>query len=219
MDIPSTPTVAPRRHAAGQDPAKRETILGGAAQVFLDSGFDAASVNDICRSAGVSKSTLYVYFASKEDLFEALVERERDRLFSDVEKLLSGDATPTDKLRHFTYRLAEIICSPQVVRAQRTVISIAERMPELGARFYDGGARRAQRVLSRYLEGEVQAGTLAIPDPCLAASQLVVLATADLWRKRLFGKITQPPSSECLSKTTNSAVALFMAAYGKNTDR
>ena len=63
-----------RRHAAGMDPAKRDQILDGATKVFLESGFDAASMNDICRVAGVSKGTIYVYFANKEDLFEALID-------------------------------------------------------------------------------------------------------------------------------------------------
>src|SRR5690349_16872873 len=56
------------RPAAGQDPAKREQILEGARRVFIEMGFDAASMNDITRAAGVSKGTIYVYFANKEEL-------------------------------------------------------------------------------------------------------------------------------------------------------
>ena len=65
------------RPAAGQDPAKRQQIIEGARRVFIDMGFDAASMNDITREAGVSKGTIYVYFANKEELFEALIEEER----------------------------------------------------------------------------------------------------------------------------------------------
>ena len=62
-----------RRHAAGEDPAKRDQILKGAMQCFMENGFDATSMNEVCRAAGVSKGTLYVYFTDKVDLFEALV--------------------------------------------------------------------------------------------------------------------------------------------------
>ncbi len=48
------------RLAAGQDPIKRQQILEGAQNVFLRMGFDAASMNDITREAGVSKGTIYV---------------------------------------------------------------------------------------------------------------------------------------------------------------
>ena len=49
------------RLAAGQDPIKRRQILEGAQLVFMRMGFDAASMNDITREAGVSKGTIYVY--------------------------------------------------------------------------------------------------------------------------------------------------------------
>src|ERR1041385_1210250 len=56
--------------------AKRRQIIEGARAVFLAQGFDAASMNDIARRAGVSKGTLYVYFRNKEELFEAIAEEE-----------------------------------------------------------------------------------------------------------------------------------------------
>src|SRR6202163_765486 len=59
-----------------EDSSKRRQILDGARKVFLDLGFDAASMGEIARSAGVSKGTLYVYFADKNRLFEAIVEQE-----------------------------------------------------------------------------------------------------------------------------------------------
>ena len=59
------------------DNAKLRQILDGARKVFLADGFDGASMNDVARAAGVSKGTLYVYFDSKEALFEALVRSEK----------------------------------------------------------------------------------------------------------------------------------------------
>ena len=54
------------------DSAKRRQILDGARRVFLSAGFDGASMGEIAKAARVSKGTLYVYFDSKEALFEAL---------------------------------------------------------------------------------------------------------------------------------------------------
>src|SRR6478752_9710840 len=72
-----TQTAASGRWPAGEDPAKRQQILEGAKRVFMKMGFDAASMNDVTREAGVSKGTLYVYFANKEELFTAMIETER----------------------------------------------------------------------------------------------------------------------------------------------
>ena len=89
--------------AAGQDPVKRKQIIDGARRVFIDMGFDAASMNDITRAAGVSKGTIYVYFANKEELFEALIECERQTIFANLyDALESGRRCPRDAapLRH-----------------------------------------------------------------------------------------------------------------------
>src|ERR1700759_4426954 len=67
---------APLRLAGDDDSSKRRQILDGASKVFMDLGFDGASMGEIARAAGVSKGTLYVYFADKSRLFEAIVEEE-----------------------------------------------------------------------------------------------------------------------------------------------
>ena len=71
----AAPSEAPHLDA-DEESAKRRQILDGARQVFLDLGFDGASMGEIARVAGVSKGTLYVYFADKHHLFEAIVEQE-----------------------------------------------------------------------------------------------------------------------------------------------
>src|SRR5262249_22377170 len=57
-----------------QETAKRRQIIEGARAVFLTQGFDAASMGEIARRAGVSKGTLYCYFQSKEELFAVVVQ-------------------------------------------------------------------------------------------------------------------------------------------------
>ena len=59
--------------AADEDSVKRRQIVDGARRVFLSQGYDAASMGEIARAAGVSKGTLYVYFENKEQLFDAIV--------------------------------------------------------------------------------------------------------------------------------------------------
>src|SRR3954463_11785967 len=71
----------------GSENAKRRQILEGARQVFLARGFDGASMGEIAKVAGVSKGTLYVYFDSKETLFEALTTEEKKGLAEVLFKL------------------------------------------------------------------------------------------------------------------------------------
>ena len=71
---------APGDNAASGPDQKRRQILDGARQVFLRAGYDGASMGEIAKAAGVSKGTLYSYFASKEGLFERLILDERTSL-------------------------------------------------------------------------------------------------------------------------------------------
>ena len=77
-----------------EDSAKRRQIIEGRARVFLAQGFDAASMGEIARAAGVSKGTLYVYFKSKEELFEAIVE---EQCRAQAEQIFAFDRRPTSR--------------------------------------------------------------------------------------------------------------------------
>ena len=202
------------RPGAGQDPAKRAQIMAGAGRVFSHMGFDAASVNDIAREAGVSKGTIYVYFQGKDDLFEALIDETRDRLFEQLAAELDRPGPVEGRLQRYGKLLARTLCSDPVIRAHRVVIGVAERMPDLGQRFYERGSTQGTRLMTRLLEAEVAAGRLAIPDVPLAAAQFFELCMTTLFRPRLFGSMAAPPSEAEIARVINAAVEMFMARYG-----
>lgn len=62
----------------------REKILQTAAQLFLEEGFEATSVNDICKHAGVSKGSFYHYFETKQGLFLTLMENWSSRVMQSI---------------------------------------------------------------------------------------------------------------------------------------
>jgi TetR/AcrR family transcriptional regulator of autoinduction and epiphytic fitness len=221
MQEPDTATQsapAPRR-GAGEDPVKRRQILEGARKVISAKGFDAASMNDITRAAGVSKGTIYVYFENKEQLFEALIAEEREQqarpLFEDM------DAEPdiARALAAFGRKLVKLVTSPQVLRAQRVVIGVTERMPDMGRTFYEAGPLRGARFLQAYLDRRVAAGDMDIPDTLHAAMQFLELAQAGLVRPRLYAYTGAPPDEAEVSRAVDGAVRLFMAGYGPKSVR
>lgn len=67
-----TPTLGRRERRKEARPAE---LLQAALELFVEHGFAATRLEDIAARAGVSKGTLYLYFTSKQDLFEALVRR------------------------------------------------------------------------------------------------------------------------------------------------
>ena len=179
----------------------------------MDLGFDGASMGEIARSAGVSKGTLYVYFADKNRLFEAIVEDE----MLDQQKVAfnfdpARDVTTT--LREFGQAYIELLCRPGGGSAIRTVMAIAERMPEVGRRYYEEVLEKTINRFASYLETRVQAEELVIPDCQLAASQFMQMCQASLFLPFIF-QAAPPPSAERIAEVVESATQMFLAAYRK----
>lgn len=204
------------RPAAGTDPDKRLQILEGAGRVFSSLGFDAASMSDIARAAGVSKATLYVYFPNKEELFAAICGERRDRNIAGLLAILDPARPPRDVLNEFGHQALERIMQPTVLAANRIVVGVAERMPELGRHFFDAGPRRLADGLAQYIEDQVARGTLHTDEPFLAAAQFLELVQVTMFRPGLFCAIALPPPGDDMAKVVASAVRVFMAAYGGN---
>jgi AcrR family transcriptional regulator len=198
--------------SAGEDSVKRRQIIDGAQKVFMAQGFDAASMGEIARVAGVSKGTLYVYFKDKEELFDAIVGME---CRAHAEAIFSFDAHDHDVaavLTRLGVAYAKFLCRPGGAAPLRAVVAIAERMPEMGQRFYETGPARGIAQLAAYLEAQVAAGALEVEDCEVAAAQFIDTCQSTLFKPMLFNFGT-PPSNERVEHVVKIAVRTFMAAY------
>ncbi|WDZ76129.1 TetR/AcrR family transcriptional regulator [Ensifer adhaerens] len=202
------------RHAAGEDPAKREQILEGARRAFLSQGFDAASMNDITREAGVSKGTLYVYFENKEDLFKALIIKGKTRVVQTAKHALNDHDDVEESLYDFGVTLTTSMTSEETIRSMRMVIGVIDRMPHLAERFFSEAPENGYTVLKAYLDRQVPTGVLDIDNTEIAARQFIEMAQAGLFKHRLFGGMCSAPPREQIEATVTAAVRVFMSAYG-----
>jgi AcrR family transcriptional regulator len=198
--------------ATDEDSAKRRQIVGGARAVFLSQGFDAASMNDIARAAGVSKGTLYVYFKDKEQLFEAIVENECETQAEGIFELDANDHDVQAVLTRLGLAYIRFLCRPEKASAIRIVIAIAERMPELGRKFYERGPGNGIAKLAAYIKAQVEAGLLAVDDCEVAAAQLLEAYQAMLFKPMVFNFVREP-SEEQIARVVPTAVKVFLAAY------
>jgi AcrR family transcriptional regulator len=201
----------PTAESRGVDPAKRAQIIEGARRVFLAQGFDAASMGAIAREAGVSKGTLYVYFKSKEELFEAIVEEERRHQANEI-FTFDDQAAVEAELRRLGVALARFLCRPGGVSTLRTVIAIADRMPELGARFFQSGPATGIARLKHYLEAKIASGILMPHDSEVAAAQFIDSCLSTTFKPMLFN-FAGPPDDARILHVVDMAVSTFLAAY------
>jgi len=192
---------------------KYNQVLEGARSVFMEDGFEGASVDDIARAAGVSKATLYKYFPDKRILFMEVAHVECQHLTRSVLDKIDLTAPPREVMgqtgRHFlcfvTSRLGQQIF--------RICVAESERFPEIGQRFYDSGPKVMRAQMAIYFEQACARGELDIDDYALAADQFGELCKADLWMRLLFGVIKDVSAAE-IDHVVDSAVEIFLARYG-----
>jgi AcrR family transcriptional regulator len=199
------------RLAGEEDSSKRRQILDGASKVFMDLGFDGASMGEIARAAKVSKGTLYVYFADKSRLFEAIVEEETLEQ-GKMAFNFSPERDVATTLREFGRAYIQLLCRPGGGSAIRTVMAIAERMPDVGRRYYEHVLENTIGRLASYLDAHVKTNDLAIDDCRLAASQFMLMCQASLFLPFIF-QAAPPPSTERIGQVIESATRMFLAAY------
>ena len=198
--------------------AKRRQIMEGARTVFLACGFDGASMNDIARVSGVSKGTLYVYFASKEQLFEALIREERRQQAERLTDFVLEDDDVRGSLFNFGCRLIEMMSRPDTLAHVRTVIAASAKFPQLGRAFYEAGPCFGANRLSTYMRRMNEEGVLRIVDVERAAWQFLELCQAGTFKPLLFRMVDELTSAQ-IEAGVSAAVDVFMAAYGASNAR
>ncbi|GJD74306.1 TetR/AcrR family transcriptional regulator [Methylobacterium goesingense] len=204
------------RERTSPETDKRRQILEGARAVFMASGFDGASMGEIAKAAGVSKGTLYVYFDSKEALFEALALAEKRGLAEVLFRLDADDPDLRDVLTRLGRSYLAEMVRPEHVTVIRMVIGACEKFPRLGQAFFEAGPVQGTTRLAAYLDAQVAAGRLRPADTNLAARQFLQMCQAGLLTRLLFNAGDGAVQSE-IGHNVEEAVRVFLAGYAPET--
>jgi TetR/AcrR family transcriptional repressor of mexJK operon len=195
-------------------PEKEEQILRGAAAVFAEDGYEGASMSRIAARAGVSKGTLYNYFAGKAEMFAAWMVLECQRSLIHVFANNAVEGEPAVVLRQIGERMLRVMISPMGITMHRMAVSEAQKFPELSRAFYDAGPARATKHMAAWLEAQTQAGRLAVPDPEFAAQQFFALCQTRLGILRNCGMLADV-NDAAIARVVDGAVGMFLCYYGE----
>ncbi len=142
---------------AAIDAAIREAALA----LFLDLGFEAASMDAVALKAGVSKGTLYARYENKELLFRAILDDQLtswSRRAGEQDHLLPDDLVP--RLRHHARTLIEVFGWPEYKRIARLLDAATPTLPNVARHWEEIGTRRYLRFLAADM-AKVAGGTAA----------------------------------------------------------
>lgn len=169
-------------------------IVEAALAVFAEKGFAAARLDEIARRAGVSKGAVYLYFATKEDLFRAVVGQAIAPNVLGLRQMLAQHSGPFGELLHlFAERLAALAGAPAVGGVAKMVIGEARNFPELARVWHDELASQALGALAAAISAAQARGEVRPGDPRAFALQIVApLVVGVIWRETFAPVGAQP---------------------------
>ena len=184
--------------------ARPGEILDAALASFAERGFAATRLDEVAARAGITKGTLYLYFANKEELFKAAVRRWITPNIAQAEAALdSATAATPAVLEELVATWLRVFATTPSGVIPKLVVSEAGNFPEL-ARFYlEEVVQRGMRLLARLVRRGVERGEF---DPAIDVDHAVfcivspVLMSA-LWRHSLAPHADHRIDMEALART------------------
>lgn len=181
--------------------------------MFLQHGYEAASMDMIAVAAGVSKQTIYNHFQNKEALFRDIVADLVSTLMAPLAVHHAREAGPERLLRKLGHDLLSLMLRPTSLALHRLIVAESARFPDFGRAVYAVGPGRVIAMLASYLAEETRDGRLAVADPTLAAEQFLGMLGGRLQIRALLG-VGEEPDGPALQQRVDYAVTCFLALYG-----
>lgn len=207
--VRETPIIS-RREARRNN--RRDAILAVARRSFLEQGYAATSMSAIAATTGGSKATLWSYFSSKAELFEAVLDRATLEFRQRLSMLLEPGGDLEATLHSFCMSFIERVTAPQAIALYRLVFSEAERFPEIGEIFYQRGPRSTHDLLGGFIASVIERGRLRDADPAEATKMLILLCMAGCHQQLLLGRISTV-TPEMIRADADAAIRVFLKTY------
>jgi len=186
---------------------RRHAITAVATQLFCEHGYSHTTMSMIAARLGGSKSTLWSYFASKEELFAGVMAEVIASGKQLTDPLPDRDDNIAHVLHAFCHRYLQFTTSAEALMIRRTIISNRGLNAAAGVEFFSLVTKR----LAAYLERQSKEGELCTLNPDIAAGNLIAVLEARRVEALLFA--LEPDADE--DQAVVESVNFFLSAYAK----
>jgi len=198
-----------------QTPPKKYTdILDAATDLFLEKGYQEASITMLLNNFGGSRETIYRHFRSKEKLFAAVLEHQ---IGAYLEFMLSLDVK-TDDLKQglldWSQSLIQVVTSEPYVKLRRLVISEVGGRPELGQLYFDHTFMKGTEAITDFLRKQQKEGKLKNIKASDMTNYLVGMLLYQIMHARVLN-VRKQPGKKQIKTLTEKVVTDFINAFGK----
>ena len=190
--------------------ARRQAILAAAASVFAKFGYQRATIDQIAEAAGVAKGSVYLSFASKEDLFYALFENfAQEAISSEGSPASPGGASAVTRVEEIICSVAEMIEANEIIFPLTlefwSVCGVEQTRDRFGRKSAELFAEFRDRIVRILKEGQDR-GEVAKDAPLIEIASCVMSMIDGL----LVQQWTDPNVS--MSKTLRTALPVLLGS-------
>jgi TetR/AcrR family transcriptional repressor of mexJK operon len=205
------------RPTRAQQEQRHDLLLNAALDIFLERGFEAATIDEIATHVGMSKRTVYTRYKDKAALFEAAVRRAIERYT--IPRAIV-EAAATDDLEETLTAIARLrianLAMPVATKLQRILIAQSYRFPALFHVAFEQGAGPTIDVLSDLFERHIAMGEIVVAEPRRAATAFLSLVVGGPARIIVSGNMLDEAE---VATRVRFAVGLFLNGVRRRDDR
>jgi TetR/AcrR family transcriptional regulator, mexJK operon transcriptional repressor len=206
------PAKSPRRHSGRPTKEQAGQITGQlidvATRLFLESSFEAVSIDLIAATARISKQTFYARFASKEALFAAVVRKSMNDLLVPEVAGSSREGPIEAILIRIGVELSKRALAPAAIAMDRLIASEAHQFPQLALAYHEN-AIHVRELIADIFANAMRDGQIRSVDTRFAAEQfLYAVVNGPVRTAILSGKVVR--SDKDLRERVTAAVGLFL---------
>lgn len=189
-----------------------DRLLQAATQVFMEKGYDAASMGEIAARAHASKETFYRHFPTKDELFRAVVIRRAERVAQGLSTALLAHEPPEKALTAFGELMITQMVSNDAVAFHRVLGMARERFPDLLQLYRATGPHRVRDAVALYLKQQTKEGRLRSMNAQTAARQFFDLVASEMIiSANISGKTN--PSKAAIRQRVKEGLDCFLNGY------
>lgn len=196
--------------------ARRKAFVDAGRALFFANGYAGTTMSSIASKVGGSKTTLWTYFPSKEELFAAVVDDIVGEYGTALHVDLPLDEPVIDVLTRFGNVLMTALVTTPLLSLFRLVVGEAERFPHLAETFYDRGPRRGKARAALWVAAKMARGELRQGDPMQAVRHFAGLCQSGVYQQAVLG-LPEGRETHRLAAEVDAAVDTFYRAWGPGT--
>lgn len=191
----------------------KATILDAAVDLFLEDGFEVASLNTLASRLGCSKETIYKYYTNKEGLFLAAIDKVLDDWLAAIVSLNIQNMDLRKGLEQVSFGTLRTVFSGKNRAFRRLIMSSAAKRPEIGHEYYDYISARSYHLVAAFLENHMKKGNLKYVEPERLAKHFWGMMLHNLFLQADCQKLRSVGDAR-IRKHVSQVVDDFLIGYG-----